>query len=75
MLELLSDALIFVCGPWRAGKNFAWISVGFGYFSLVATSRVRRKYGSWSMAQGMRHGTFDVVPNIWGKEFEKEGAA
>ena len=75
MLELTSDALIFVCGPWSAGKNLAWMSAGFGYLSLTATSRVSRKYGSWSIAQGMRQGMLDCVPKIWGKEWEKEGAA
>ena len=53
----------------------AWMSAGFGYLSLTATSRVSRKYGSWSIAQGMRQGMLDSVPKIWGKELEKEGAA
>ena len=75
MLELTSDALIFVCGPCSAGKNLAWMSAGFGYLSLTATSRVSRKYGSWSMAQGMRQGILETEPKIWGKELEKEGAA
>ena len=75
MLEFRSDALILVCGPCSAGKNLEWISVGFGYLSLPATSRVSRKYGSWSMAHGMRHGVSLFVPKILGNELEKEGAA
>ena len=75
MLELTSDALIFVCGPCSAGKNLAWMSAGLGYLSFTATSRVSRKYGSWSIAQGIRHGMLDALPKICGKELEKEGAA
>lgn len=75
MLVLVSDALILVCEPWRAGKNLEWMSVGLGYLSLEATSRVRRKYGSWSMAHGMRQGMLLWVPNMCGKELENEGAA
>lgn len=74
-LLLGSLALILVCGPCKAGKNFEWIRVGLGYFSFWATSRVRRKYGSWSIAQGIKQGILDTVPKIWGKEFEKDGAA
>mmetsp|Transcript_37176 Transcript_37176/g.79305 ORF Transcript_37176/g.79305 Transcript_37176/m.79305 type:complete len:207 (-) Transcript_37176:918-1538(-) len=61
MAELASLLLIFPCAPWRGGKNLEWIRAGFpprGWClgtSLWATSRVRRKYGSWSMAHGMRH--------------------
>ena len=75
MLELMSDALIFVCGPCRAGKNFACSKDGLGYFNLCATSRVRRKYGSWSIAHGIRQGISDLVPKICGKELENDGAA
>ena len=75
MLELASDALIFVCGPCSAGKNLACSSAGFGYLSFAATSRVSRKYGSWSIAHGMRHGMLDCAPKICGKELEKDGAA
>jgi hypothetical protein len=46
-----------------------------GYLSFCATSRVRRKYGSWSIAQGMRQGILDTSPNIFGNELENEGAA
>jgi len=70
-----SLALILVCGPCRAGKNFEWMSVGFGYFSFWATSRVKRKYGSWSIAHGIKQGMLDAVPKIWGNELEKDGAA
>jgi hypothetical protein len=75
MLLFASDALIFVWGPCSAGKNLEWRRTGFGYLSFTATSRVRRKYGSWSIAQGIRHGILDVVPNICGNEFENDGAA
>lgn len=37
--------------------------------------RVMRKYGSWSMAQGIRQRTSLRVPYRWGKESAKEGAA
>ena len=50
-------------------------SAGFGYLSFAATSRVSRKYGSLSIAHGMRHGMFDCAPKICGKELEKDGAA
>ena len=46
MLLLVSEADIFVCGPCSAGKNLACKRAGLGYLSFVATSRVRRKYGS-----------------------------
>ena len=73
--RVASDALIFVCGPCSAGKNSAWISAGLQYLSFAATSRVSRKYGSWSIAHGMRHGILEALPKICGKELEKEGAA
>lgn len=60
-------ALIFVPGPCSAGKKTLCMSAGFGYFSRPATSRVRRKYGSWSMAQGISAGTVPFGPNQWGK--------
>lgn len=43
--------------------------------SRGATSRVMRKYGSWSMAQGMRQRMSLRSPNIWGKDVGKAGAA
>ncbi|THH15572.1 hypothetical protein EW146_g4928 [Bondarzewia mesenterica] len=45
---------------------------GFGYLSFCATSRVRRKYGSWSIAQGTRLGTLDASPKMRGNELEKD---
>ena len=75
-MELVSlDALIFVWLPCRLGKNLEWMSDGLGYLSFTAASRVWRKYGSWSMAQGIRHGTSLREPKICGNELEKEGAA
>ena len=52
-----------------------WSKAGLGYLSFAATSLVRRKYGSWSIAHGMRQGVFETEPNIWGKELENDGAA
>ena len=46
--EFGSDADIFDCEPWRAGKNVEWINDGFGKFNRGATSRVIRKYGSYN---------------------------
>jgi len=43
ILEFGFEALIFVWGPWRAGKNMEWIKAGLGYLSFAATSLVRRK--------------------------------
>lgn len=43
MDELVSDALIFVCEPCKAGKNLLCNKAGFGYFNLTATSRVSLK--------------------------------
>ena len=33
------------------------------------------KYGSWSMAQGMRHLMSRRCPNMWGNVVGKDGAA
>ena len=52
-----------------------WISAGLPKPSRGATSRVMRKYGSWSMAQGMRQGTDVSPPKMCGKEEENDGAA
>lgn len=42
-------------------------------------SRVRRKYGSWSIAQGMRHAKVAALalppPKTLGNELPKDGAA
>eukprot|EP00962_Isochrysis_galbana_P028988 scaffold9221_cov118-Isochrysis_galbana.AAC.2 len=43
--------------------------------SRGATSRVMRKYGSWSIAHGMRHGMSERLPKISGKDDGNEGAA
>lgn len=40
-----------------------------------ATSRVMRKYGSWSMAHGMRQRMSLRSPKMWGKDVGKAGAA
>ena len=68
MADESSLALIFVEGPCRAGKNFEWISAGLEYFSLSATSRHRRKYGSWSIAHGIRHCVFGPIPRTSGND-------
>lgn len=77
-LELIL-ALILLPGPCRAGKNWECINAGLIYFNRAATSRVSRKYGSWSMAQGIRDCIcvffFGSVPKIWGKVEEKAVAA
>ena len=75
MEEEAEDALILVLEPCSAGKNFEWMSAGLGSFIRGATSRVMRKYGSWSMAHGMRQGTLVSPPKMCGKEEENDGAA
>jgi hypothetical protein len=35
----------------------------------------RGRTGSWSIAHGIKHGTSDLSPKMWGNELEKEGAA
>ena len=35
----------------------------------------RSASNTWSIAHGIKHGTSDLSPNIWGKELENEGAA
>ena len=66
---------IHSAGAWSAGKNLECSSAGFRKPSLWATSRVIRKYGSWSIAHGMRQGIVVSSPKIWGKLVGKEGAA
>lgn len=72
-------ALILLPGPCRAGKNWECISAGLMYFNRAATSRVSRKYGSWSIAHGIRDGIrvffFGSVPKMWGKVEENAVAA
>lgn len=55
--------------------NRQWMRAGFGYLSLGATSRVILKYGSWSMAHGMRQWTSVRSPKMCGKAHANEGAA
>jgi tryptophanyl-tRNA synthetase len=47
------------------------------YFRLTreCAQRLKYKYGSWSMAQGIKHGMSVLSPKICGNEFEKDGAA
>ena len=56
-----------------------WMSDGLRKPRRGATSRVMRKYGSWSMAHGIRHGTFCwpaiVASKTCGKDDENDGAA
>lgn len=55
--------------------NFAWMRAGFLYLRRCAHSRVRRKYGSWSIAHGMRQGMSALSPKICGNELENDGVA
>ena len=73
--EFAIDADILVPGPCKAGKNLEWSNAGLGYLSFWATSRVNLKYGSWSIAHGIKHGTSPFGPNMWGNVFENDGAA
>ena len=57
MLDSGIEADILPVGPSRLGRSLLWIKAGFGYPSLGATSRAMRKWGSWSIPQGMRMGT------------------
>mmetsp|Transcript_68936 Transcript_68936/g.166672 ORF Transcript_68936/g.166672 Transcript_68936/m.166672 type:complete len:214 (-) Transcript_68936:562-1203(-) len=75
MAEASSEALIFESAPCSAGKNLEWISAGLPKPRRGATSLVMRKYGSWSMAHGMRQGTVVSPPKMCGKEDENDGAA
>ena len=61
---------------WSAGKKRDSMSAVLMCPRRGAASRVMRKYGSWSMAQGMRHRTSLRAPNMWGKvSGRKAGAA
>jgi len=75
--EFGSDADIFDFEPWSAGKNVEWINAGFGKFKRGATSRVIRKYGSWSIAHGIRQGysCLSFSPKINGNDELTLGAA
>lgn len=72
--EFVSLADIFVLAPCSAGKNVEWMSAGLGNPRRGATSLVIRKYGSWSMAQGIKQCTF-FSPNMNGNVDENAGAA
>lgn len=72
--EFVSLADIFVLAPCNAGKNVEWMSAGLGNPRRGATSLVIRKYGSWSMAHGIKQFTF-FSPNINGNVDENAGAA
>ena len=74
MHVLVLDALIFVFRPTSAGMNLLHISAGLCSFRRDATSRVIRKYGSWSTAHGIMQRIF-FGPSTFGKEEEKEGDA
>lgn len=73
MQVLVLEALIFVLRPTSAGMNLLHMMAGLCSFSRPAISRVIRKYGSWSTAQGIRHRIF--LPSTFGKDDEKAGAA
>ena len=76
--EASIEALILEPGPWSASRKRAWMRAGLAKCRRAATSRVMRKYGSWSMAQGIMEGIWLVidssVPKMWGKEDAKEVA-
>jgi len=76
--EVSIEALIFEPGPCNASRNRAWIRAGLAQCIRGAISRVRRKYGSWSMAQGINEGISLVLdssfPKMWGKDEAKEVA-
>lgn len=52
-----SLADILSCAPCNAGRKVECTRDGLGNLSLAATSRVIRKYGSWSIAHGTRQGS------------------
>ena len=53
-----SLALILPPAPCSAVRNLEWMSAGFGdgWRMRCALSRRRRKYGSWSIAHGIKQG-------------------
>lgn len=57
-----------VVEPCKAGKNLECSNAGFEYFSLSATSLQTLKYGSWSMAHGIKHGVLSGKPKTSGNE-------
>lgn len=58
-----SLALILPPAPCSAVRNFEWINaaLGEGFFMRWALSRTSLKYGSWSMAMGIRHGILAIA--------------
>ena len=51
-------------------------SEGLAIPARPATSLVIRKYGSWSIAQGIKHGILsESGPNMCGKDEANDGAA
>ena len=66
ILEFASEALISF-GDLKGRErtcNGSSSKACLGYLSFAATSLVRRKYGSRSIAHGMRQCTFDAEPNL-----------
>ena len=62
--------------PLSAGKNRDSTRAGLYPPMRGAASRVMRKYGSWSMAHGMRQRSdFFSAPNMCGKQSGNAGAA
>ena len=68
------DALIFVPRPVSDGINLLCSSAGLCSRSRTATSRVIRKYGSWSMAHGIMQRS-RREPSTRGNDDENDGAA
>ena len=58
-----------------AGKNFECNKAGLMYLRRLATSLVSLKYGSWSMAHGIKQGISVLFAKISGNVLENEGAA
>jgi hypothetical protein len=73
--ELSTELDILLVGPCSAGKNLESSKQGFAVLIRDATSRVNRKYGSWSIAHGIKHGTFFIDEKICGNELLIAGAA
>ena len=57
---------------WSFEKNYV---KEYATIKVLSHMKTYLKYGSWSMAQGMRQGTFLLSPKMKGKDEEKEGAA
>lgn len=63
--ELLSLAEILMFVPCNAGRNVECNSAGLGWPKVSATTPASRKYGSWSIAHGTRHGTYGCKKRFW----------